>query len=150
MSIFVVDKHSQKICRYTKDTVMTTPMSLVLNTKALTSSGIFMWDVLLPTAEDCLDMAKKELITKNLILRTEYEGQRMTSVAVYKVHPQFTGEHLAAFFMHHGQIFCANSDNLNGRWSFDMMLVRLAIFISNYLDFCGRKMSVIVNGRKPT
>lgn len=44
-----------------------------------------MWDILLATSEDCVEVASHKLITKDLILWTEYEGWHRTRVAVYKV-----------------------------------------------------------------
>lgn len=59
-----------------------------------------------------------------------------------------SGEHLASFFMHFAQILGATSDNLTGRWSFDVLLDCLAfVSVPNYLEFSGRKMLVIVTVR---
>lgn len=54
-----------------------------------------MWDILLPTVQDCFEMAKRELITKD-ILRTEYEGPR-SKIAVFEVPFILSEDHLASF-----------------------------------------------------
>lgn len=53
----------------------------------------FMWDLLLPTVEDCVAASNRDLISKELIIRTEYEGHRRTLVAIYEVPPQVLEEH---------------------------------------------------------
>lgn len=47
------------------------------------------------------------------------------SEAVSAVSSLVTGERLSELFMQYGQILDVNSDNLNGRWSFDIILDRL-------------------------
>lgn len=66
--------------------------------------GAFMWDVLLPTTEEAMKMVNSDLLTKDLILRTEYRGMRKTSVAVLEVPPCVRGKALAAYFLQFGQI----------------------------------------------
>lgn len=106
-----------------------------------------MSDVLLPTAEVCIEVASRELITKDLIIRTEYEGQRRPTVTVLEVPPQVIEEHLAIYLHQYDQILGATSDNVNGR--FDIMLGCLAfVSVPNCLDFVAGP--VIVAGRKPT
>lgn len=140
--VFVVDKRVHKICCSTKDTEITSLMPLGLKPqRVIKGAGFFMWDVLLPTAEDCLEMARRELITENLILRTEYDDRRSTRVTTFEVLLHAPGEHLAVFFMEYGQILSVTSDHLSGGWNFDIMLDRLVfVFDPNCLNFCGRDM----------
>lgn len=44
-----------------------------------------MWYVQLLIAEDCLEMASRELITKDLNIRRECDGRRRSSLLVFKV-----------------------------------------------------------------
>lgn len=89
VSFFVVDKRTFKICRSMKDTVIKSLLSLGIKLqRTIKGSGFFMRNVLQPTAEHCLEMAKKVLITKDLILNTEYEGRQRTRMAVFEVPPQ--------------------------------------------------------------
>ena len=130
VSVFVVDKRTRKICRSTKDTVVKSLMSLgVKPQRIVKGKGFFSWDILLPTPEDCLDMTRRDLITKDHIFRTEYEGRRRTRVAVFEVPPQVIGEHLAAYLKRYGEILTASCDNLNGGWSFEIMLDRNAFIL---------------------
>lgn len=113
VSLFVMDKRICRICRFTKDTVIKSLMFFGVKPHSVTKGTVFfMCGVLMPTAEACLEMAMRVLITKDLVLRTDYEGRRWTRVAV-------SGEHLAASFMQYSQSLGATSDNLNGRWSFN-------------------------------
>lgn len=80
-----------------------------------------MRDVLLPTAENCLEMARQELIKKDLILQTEYESRR-TIVAVFEVPSHESREHIHAFFLKYGEILGVTSDYLSGGWNFDIIL----------------------------
>lgn len=62
-------------------------------------------------------------------------------MAVYEVTPFVIGEYLAVFLSLYGQILDATSDKVNGKWSFDIILVRLAfVSVHNCLDICGQKM----------
>lgn len=54
-----------------------------------------MLGVLLPVTEDFWELARRELITNDLILRTEYHSRRRP-VVVFEVHTQVLGEPLAA------------------------------------------------------
>lgn len=100
-----------------------------------------MCDVLLPTTEVCMEVASRELITKDLIIRTEYEGQRRPIVTILEVPPQVIEEHLAIYLHQYDQILGATSDNLNGR--FDIMLGRLAfVSVPNCLDFVAENQFV--------
>lgn len=90
-------------------------------------------------------------ITKDLILRTEYEDQHRIIVAVYEVPLHIIGENLAAYFSQYGQIRNSTSDNLKAGGIFGIMLDRLTfVSILNSLKFCSCNMPVIVNGSKPT
>lgn len=74
VSVFVVNKRTRIICCSTKDSVIKSLMSMGIKARRVIKGTIIMWDVLLHSAQDCLEIAKRELITKNLILRTEYES----------------------------------------------------------------------------
>lgn len=55
--------------------------------------------------------------------------------------PLVVGEDLASYLVEFGQILNASPDNLNGRWSFNIMLDRKAFVpIPNYLDVEVRKL----------
>lgn len=85
-----------KICHSTKDTVIRSLMSLRgKQQRIIKGNGFFMWDVLLPTADDCLEVARRELITKDLMMKTEYENRRQTNVAVYEVPTRVIGDPVA-------------------------------------------------------
>lgn len=71
---FMVDKHTRKISRSTKDTVIRSQMSLGIKPQSCKSNRFFMWSVLLSTAEDCKEVASCVLNNKDLIQRTKYEG----------------------------------------------------------------------------
>lgn len=72
--------------------------------RVIKGSGLFMWNVPLPTTEDCLEMARRELITK----KNSSYGPSMK-----------VGE--GPFFMQYGQILGDTSDKLNVEWRFDIM-----------------------------
>lgn len=95
LSVFVVVKRSRKICSFRKDTVIRSLIPLEIKYQTFIKVTVsLMWNALLPTTEDCVDVASLEVITEELILRTEYMVRRRTSVAVYKVPPRLIGERL--------------------------------------------------------
>lgn len=140
-----------KICHTTKNTVIWSLMSLGVKPQRVIKGTFFHvghtaalswrlpWD-----GEARINNHKPHL--------TDWVwGLKKDPITVFEVPPQVLGENLAAFFMHYGQILRATSNNLSGRWSFDIMLNWLAfISISNYLDFCSQKIPVIVISRIPT
>lgn len=108
-----------------------------------------MWEILLPSSDDCLAVASHKLITKHLIIWTEYQGRWGTKVAVYAV-PQVLGEHIVAYFEEYREILGTLTVNLNRGWSFNIMLDRKAFHsIPNCLVVVDQYMLVIVTGCKP-
>lgn len=67
-------KTNGKICHFLKDSDTVTDVSGGQTTKSYKNNGYFLWDVLLTIVQDCIKVARRELITKELILKTEYEG----------------------------------------------------------------------------
>lgn len=130
VSVFVFDKRKRKICRSTK--VIQSLVFLGVKThRVIKDTAFFMWNLLLPTAEDCLEMGERELIK-------EHEGQRRTWSSI---RGSYSGVgRLLGFFMLYGQILEATPDNLNGGWGFDIMLDPLAfVWVPNCLDFMDGK-----------
>lgn len=58
-----------------------------------------MWHLLLPAPADCEDTSGRDLITNDVIFRTDYEGRRRNIISVYKVPPQVFGENLSAYMI---------------------------------------------------
>lgn len=80
VSVFVVEMLTHKIYHSTKDTVIEWLMSPETNPqRVIKGNRFFMWNVLLPIAEDYSEVAIYELIVKELIIRTTYEGWRLTT-----------------------------------------------------------------------
>lgn len=44
-----------------------------------------MWEVLPHTHEDCVKVASRKIITKNIILRTVYESRRRIILTIFEV-----------------------------------------------------------------
>lgn len=66
VSDFVVDKCSRKISRTEKDTIVKRLPSLgVMPKRIIMVKGFFMWNILLPSPEDCL--------TRGVIIRTKHQ-----------------------------------------------------------------------------
>lgn len=87
-----------------------------------------MWDVLLPTFVDCLDASNHETHHYNMRVR-------MHAYPIFDVSPQVLGENLVTYLIQYGQILNASSDDLNGVWSFEIILDHKAfIFVPNCLD----------------
>lgn len=96
-------------------------------------------------------MMNTNLITKDIILWTEYRGMRITSVVVFEVPKHVKGKALAAYFMQFRQILSFSSDHKVGEWRFDVMLCRQPFdSIPSMLDIDQRMLPIIVTDRKPT
>ena len=77
-------------------------------------------------------------------------GQRRTTVSVYEVSSFLRDANLAAFMLQFGDIILATYDEMRGEWRFDIMLDCKTFYsIPNWLDLEGRRLPVIVSGRKP-
>lgn len=101
----------------TKDTVIKSLISLgVKSQRFIKGKGCFMWDILLPTSANWEAATNRKLITKDLILRIEYESRQRTKVSVYEVPPQIIGKHLAAYLCQFRQILNISSNELTGGW----------------------------------
>lgn len=58
-----------------------------------------MSDILLPTPEDLCERGSRGLITRDHIIRREYQGWRRTRVTVYEIPDYILGEHLGLYLM---------------------------------------------------
>lgn len=84
----MVDKRSRIIFRSTKDTEVKSLESLGVKSKRIIKHKcFFMWHILLPTPEDWIKTASWELLTKDLIIRIEYEGRQRPKVAIFEIPP---------------------------------------------------------------
>lgn len=69
--VFVVDKRLGKICRSTNNTVEKSLESLgVVPEKIIKGSGFIIWDILLPSPEECMAIVGRELTMQDLIERS--------------------------------------------------------------------------------
>ena len=116
----------------------------------IAGSSYAFWDVLLPTEEEAVALTRKTLENKEYFFRTEYMGRRRTTVSVYEVPSFLRDANLAAFMLNFGDIVSATHDGMRGEWRFDLMLDAKTFFsVPNWLDVEGRRLPVIVSGRKP-
>ena len=77
-------------------------------------------------------------------------GRRRTTVSVYEVLSFLRDANLAAFMLQFGDIISATHDGMHGEWRFNIMLdVKTFYSIPNWLDVEGRRLPVIISGRKP-
>ena len=151
VSVFVVDKRSRKIVKPVKDMVLRQLSSLGVKVQAIIAGSSYaFWDVLLPTEEEAVALTRKTLENKEYFFRTEYMGRRRTTVSVYEVPSFLRDANLAAFMLNFGDIVSATHDGMRGEWRFDLMLDAKTFFsVPNWLDVEGRRLPVIVSGRKP-
>ena len=151
MSVFVVDKRSRKIVKPVKDMVLRHLSSLGVKVQAIIAGSSYaFWDILLPTQEEAVTLTRKRLENKDNFFRTEYMGRRWTTVSVYEVPSFLRDANLAAFMLNFGDIVSATHDGMRGEWRFDLMLDAKTFYsVPNWLDVEGRRLPVIVSGRKP-
>lgn len=147
----MVDKHTRKICCSTNDPVVKALTFMgILSQQIIKSSGIFVWYILLFIPEDCMTVVNKELITKNLILRTEYKGMRKTSIGVYEFPSIVKREALAVYLKHYDQIIDI-SDLKYREWCLNIMLTMQAYSSDpNSLAVGERILRIMVTGRITT
>ena len=151
VSVFVVDKRSRKIVKPVKDMVLRHLSSLGVKVLAIIAGSSYaFWDILLPTEEEAVALTRKTLENKEYLFRTEYMGRRRTTVSVFEVPSFLRDANLAAFMLNFGDIVSATHDGMRGEWRFDLMLDAKTFYsVPNWLDVEGRRLPVIVSGRKP-
>ena len=151
VSVFVVDKRSKKIVKPAKDMVLRLLSSLGVKVQAIIAGTSYaFWDILLPTEDEAVALTRKTLENKEYFFRTEYMGRRRTTVSVYEVPSFLRDANLAAFMLNFGDIVSATHDGMRGEWRFDIMLDAKTFYsVPNWLDVEGRRLPVIVFGRKP-
>ena len=77
-------------------------------------------------------------------------GRRRTTVSIYEVPSFLRDANLAAYMLQFGDIVSATHDGMRGEWRFDIMLdVKTFYSVPNWLEVEGRRLPVIVSGRKP-
>ena len=76
-------------------------------------------------------------------------GRRRTTVSVYEVPSFLRDANLAAFMLNFGDIVSATHDGMRGEWRFDLTSNIKTYSVPNWLDVEGRRLPVIVSGRKP-
>ena len=151
VSVFAFDKKTKRTVRATKDLVIKSLTGLGVKVLAVIAGISYpFWDVLLPTSEDAVALTRKPLDTKDHVFRVEYLGRRRTTVTVFDVPGYFFDENIAAYMMQYGEIIDVSHDSMRGEWRFDLMIDHKTFHsIPNWLDLDGRKLPIIVNGRKP-
>ena len=151
VSVFVVDKRSRKIVKPAKDMVLRQISSLGVKAQTIIAGASYaFWDILLPTTEDAVALTKKSLENKEYFFRTEYMGRRRTTVSIYEVPSYLRDANLAAYMLQFGDIVSATHDGMRGEWRFDIMLDMKTFYsVPNWLEVEGRRLPVIVSGRKP-
>ena len=151
VSVFVMDKRSRKIVKPVKDMVLHQLSSLGVKVQAIIAGTSYaFWDILLPTEEEAVALTRKTLENKEYFFQTEYMGWRRTMVSVYEVPSFLRDVNLAAFMLNFGDIILATHDGMHGKWRFDIMLDAKTFYsVPNWLDVKGRRLPVIVSGRKP-
>ena len=151
VSVFVVDKRSKKIVKPAKDMVLRQISSLGVKAQAIIAGASYaFWDILLPTTEEAVALTKKSLENKEYFFRTEYMGRRRTTVSIYEVPSYLRDANLAAYMLQFGDIVSATHDGMRGEWRFDIMLDMKTFYsVPNWLEVEGRRLPVIVSGRKP-
>ena len=151
VSVFVVDKRSRKIVKPAKDMVLRQISSLGVKAQAIIAGASYaFWDILLPTIEEAVALTKKSLENKEYFFRTEYMGRRRTTVSIYEVPSFLQDANLAAYMLQFGNIVSATHDGMRGEWRFDIMLdMKTFYYVPNWLEVEGRRLPVIVSGRKP-
>ena len=151
VSVFLVDKRSRKIVKPAKDMVLRQISSLGVKAQAIIAGASYaFWDILLPTTEEAVALTKKSLENKDYFFRTEYMGRRRTTVSIYEVPSFLRDANLAAYMLQFGDIVSATHDGMRGEWRFDIMLDMKTFYsVPNWLEVEGRRLPVIVSGRKP-
>ena len=151
VSVFVVDKRSRKIVKPAKDMVLRQISSLGVKAQAIIAGASYaFWDILLPTIEEAVALTKKSLENKEFFFRTEYMGRRRTTLSIYEVPSYLRDANLAAYMLQFGDIVSATHDGMRGEWRFDIMLdMKTFHSVPNWLEVEGRRLPVIVSGRKP-
>ena len=152
VSLFAIDKKAKRIVRASKDIVIKSLAGLGIKVECIVKgNGYFMWDILLSSEAECVNLTKRDLATKDYNFRVEYLGRRKTKVVIHEVPPYIDGEHVGAFILRFGDLVGYSCDFIRGEWTFDIMSDRKNTeAIPNSLDIGDRKtLPVIVMGRKP-
>lgn len=90
---------------------------VIKSQRIVKGSVLFMWYILLPTPEVYVKVATWELITKDLIVRIDYEGWSRVSNES-EVSRQLSGSILLLSLRACGKILGASYDSLTRGWSF--------------------------------
>ena len=151
VSVFVVDKQSRKIVKPAKDMVLRQLSTLGVKVQAIIAGTSYaFWYILIPTVEETVALTRKTLENKEYFFRTEYMGRRWTTVSVYEVPSFLRDANLAACMLQFDDIVSATHDRMRREWRFEIMLdVKTFYSVPNWLDVEGRRLPVIVSGRKP-
>ena len=134
-----------------KDMVLRQISSLGVKAQAIIAGNSYaFWDLLLPTIKEAVALTKQPLENKEYFFRTEYMGRRRTTVSIYEVPSFLRDANLAAYMLQFGDIVSATHDGMRWEWRFDIMLdVKNFYSVPNWLEMEGRRLPVIVSGRKP-
>ena len=150
VSVFVVDKRSRKIVKPAKDMVLRQLSSLGVKAQAIIAGTSYaFWDISVPIVEEAVALTKKPFENKEYFFLTEYMGRRRTTVSIYEVPSFLRDANLAAYILQFGDIVSATHDGMRGEWRFDIMLDVKTYSVPNWLEVEGRRLPVIVSGRKP-
>ena len=113
------------------------------------------WDVLLPTEEEAVRRAVRDLTFQNVRLQPEYLGCRRTKVKVFGIPPTLEPDHVAAYLSEFGDVEAMSP--LYGKsgiqvsdYAFTLNLRReMFDAIPDTIQFMKHRLTVVVEGRKP-
>lgn len=132
----MVDKCSCKIYRPRKNTVIKSLAPLEVNPNKLLD--YFMRNIMLTKISK--EITRRNLVTEEHIIRTEYQGRRLTSAEIYEVTFWMLGEQIITYILQYEQIvgFLGLYDQETVLWCHDRL--RSFRLHSNSMDVEERKL----------
>lgn len=109
-----------------------------------------MWEILLPTPEDCIALTKRDLQNKKNIIRVQYwEQHRMKVPWNTPTKCSFVlGQQVGTFLMLYEELGEIHLDKRLGDWKYHLMLSRRHFNkIPNWITINERKVAVIISRR---
>ena len=155
LSVIITDIKTMRLAAIRKETFEELLRAVGIPAKYFCRRSFATWDVLLPSEELAVNLARNNITSKHFRLQPEYMGRRRIKITVCNVPIQLSEDVIAAYLRDYGDLedvtkAKSTSGTAHGNHYFTMCLNRTGFqSIPHTIEYENQTMMVVVEGKKP-